>query len=87
MDRIDHILDSIREEMEAAFPGNIHVFFDKELDKWVFLVLEEELYFKHRFSKVQQIDIKYKEYTRHFVTGWDILGEYQEYKTPPLISI
>jgi hypothetical protein len=84
MEKIDYILRSIRGDMEAAFPGNIHVFFDKELDKWVFLVLDEKLYFKYRFSIVHQIDTKYNKYSRYFATGWDILREYQEYKTPIL---
>jgi hypothetical protein len=84
MDKIDYILRSIRGEMEAAFPGNVHMVFDKEIDKWLFLVLDEELYFKYRFSIVHQIDTKYNKYSRHFATGWDILREYQEYKTPIL---
>jgi hypothetical protein len=82
MRRIDNIIKKIRLSLEDIFPGNLHLYYDEEISKWRFVVLDEDLYFKYRFSKVYPINVEFAEYFMDFIIGWDILGEYQEYKTP-----
>jgi hypothetical protein len=75
-----NIIKEIERELLEVFPGNLHLFFDDEINKWHFVVLDENLFFEHRFGIVHELDIKYRDSDDCFAIGWDILREFQDFK-------